>query len=81
MEKYEYKKILDLPEGVLKTLHENNACKRACKKLVEEAISHYERADIAEDEMWKQIKKTYNLDLKNMEYRVEDDALFGRTKS
>lgn len=73
-----YKFVAKLPKKTIDILNKNEACKRACQKVVEEAIKHYENADIASSELWDALKEKFNLDLETKQYQIQGDKLMGR---
>ena len=78
-EKYGWAQGQKLPKRALDLIVHNNACKRACEKLVIEVVRHYEKADIAEIEMWVVIKKELKLS-DDFDYQVEAGILYKRKK-
>lgn len=73
-----YKFVAELPKTTIDILNKNEACKRACQKVVEEAIKHYENADIASSEFWDALKDKFNLDLETKQYQIQGNKLMAR---
>lgn len=73
-----FKFVAKLPKKTIDILNKNEACKRACQKVVEEAIKHYENVDIASSELWDALKEKFNLDLEKKQYQIQGDKLMAR---
>lgn len=78
-ENYGWEKLNKLPEETVKIIENNNACKRAVQKLIEEAVKHYEKSDIATVEIWSALSKEYNLEMDGYEYQIKDGHIYKRS--
>ena len=59
----EKKKVWKVPAEVLDAFERNDACRKACEKLVEKTVQHYEMAHIESQSLWKALADKLGLDL------------------
>lgn len=77
---FEWKKTKKLSNNLVELVESNNARHRACKKIVFEAIQHYEKTYLSEQIMWRMIADNYNLNLDDIDYKIENGFLMERKK-
>ena len=61
----EWTVVGNLKEHQLEQFNNAGSCQRACQKLVEEIVKHYEQSDIQKDLMWGEIYRMFDLDSKD----------------
>lgn len=77
---FEWKKTKKLPTKLVELVENNHACHHACKKVVLEAIQHYEKNYLSEQAIWRMIADKYNLNLNDIDYKIENGFLMERKK-